>query len=119
MRIRLRPLFVLIFAALPLAALAQNQPASTVRTLLAAGRLASVVELPLYFRLYRIHLPAAQHAAHKGESVMLYDLSGTPAMAIEGGAARPLADGDGAFVAGGQEVTISAAASEPAELLAF
>ena len=50
---------------------------------------------------------------------MLYVLSGTPALAIEDRAAQPLAEGAGAFIAGGQEATISASASEPVQFLIF
>ena len=50
---------------------------------------------------------------------MLYDLSGALAMDIDGAAAEPLAEGAGAFIAAGQAVTISAAVSEPTDLLVF
>jgi hypothetical protein len=49
MRTRLFLVFALLLALLPIPAFAQSQPASTVRTLLTAGRLASVVDMPLYF----------------------------------------------------------------------
>ena len=50
---------------------------------------------------------------------MLYDLSGGAALETQGAATQPLAEGAGAFVPAGHEVTISASASEPAELLLF
>jgi len=100
-------------------AVAQDPPAGTVRTLLASGHLASVVDLPLFLRLYRARLPAGQHASYQGASAMLYDLSGTSTIDIDGGAAQPLAEGAGAFIAAGQAVTITAAASEPTDLLLF
>ena len=98
---------------------AQTQPASTAHTLLAAGHLASVVDLPLYFRLYHARLPAAQSTFYQGSSAMLYDLAGAATVTIDGGTAQPLAEGAGAFLATGQEVTISAPASEPTDLLLF
>ncbi len=90
-----------------LPAIAQDQPAGVVRTVLASGHLDSVVTLPLFFRLYRAHLPAAQQASYQGSNAMLYDLSGASTIQA------------GAFVAAGQEVTISAAESEPTDLLVF
>ena len=117
MRIRPGLAVVLVFALLAMPAVAQPQSESPSPTVLATGHLDSVVELPVYFRLYRVHLPAAQHASYRGSSAMLYDLSGTPAITIEGAAAQPLAQGGGAFVAAGQGVTISASASEPTDLL--
>jgi hypothetical protein len=86
---------------------------------LATGRLASVVGLPFFFRLYQVHLPAARHASYQGSSAMLYDLSGAVALAIEGRAAQRLDEGAGVFIAAGQEVTINASVSEPAAFLLF
>jgi hypothetical protein len=139
------PAFALVFAVLAMQAAAQSQSAqspsaqsqsaqspsaqsqsaqsqsaqSPVSAALATGHLASVVDMPLYFRLYRAHLPAAQLASYRGSSAMLYDLSGTPAIGIDGGAAQPLAQGAAAFVAAGQTATIGASGSEPAEFLLF
>jgi quercetin dioxygenase-like cupin family protein len=118
------PAFVLVFAVLGMQAAAQSQAAhcqaeSPVSALLATGHLASVVDMPLYFRLYRAHLPAALHASYRGSSAMLYDLSGAPAIGIDGGVAQPLAQGAGAFVAAGQTASIGASGSEPADLLLF
>src|SRR5712691_5975058 len=102
-----------------LSAVAQDQPPVAVRTVLASGHLDSVVTLPLFFRLYRAHLPAAQQASYQGANAMLYDLSGASTIQVEGGAAQPLAEGAGAFIPAGQHVTISAAEAEPTDLLLF
>jgi quercetin dioxygenase-like cupin family protein len=98
---------------------AQTQPADTVRTPLAAGHLASVVDLPLYFRLYHARLPAAQSTSYQGSNAMLYALSGAVAITIDGAAAQPLAEGAGSFLATGEEVTISASDAGEADLLLF
>lgn len=50
----------LLVALLGMPAVAEPQSESPVATVLATGHLASVVALPVYFRLYRAHLPAAQ-----------------------------------------------------------
>src|SRR5690349_13482296 len=95
----------LLFAVLGTPAGAQaQQTAAPVSTVLATGHLASVVDMPLYVRLYRVYLPAGRHSAYRGASAMLYDLSGAPAMAINGAAAQPLAEGAGAFIEPGQIV---------------
>jgi quercetin dioxygenase-like cupin family protein len=109
----------LIFVLLAPLAGAQVPPAGTVRTPLAAAHLANVVNLPLYFRLYHARLPAAQSTFYHGSNAMLYELSGAAAITIDGAAAQTLAEGAGAFLATGQEVTISAASPEPADLLLF
>src|SRR6266568_1926528 len=105
--------FVMVLALLGMPALAQSQSESPALTVLASGHLDSVVELPLFLRLYRARLPAAQHASYQGSSALLYDLSGTSMIQIGGGSAEPLAEGAGVFIAAGQEVTITAAESEP------
>lgn len=109
----------LLFALLGMPAVAEPQSESLVTTVLATGHLASVVALPVYFRLYRVHLPAAQLATYRGSSAMLYDLSGAAAIDIAGAGDQPLSQGAGAFVAGGQDATIRASASEPVDLLLF
>src|SRR5229473_3115487 len=111
--------FALAFALLWIPALAQPQSESPATTVLASGHLDSVVELPLFLRLYRARLPAAQHASYQGSTAMLYDLSGASTIQVDGGAAQPLAEGAGTFIAAGQEVTISAAESQPTDLLVF
>jgi hypothetical protein len=118
---RINPCLALALLAMLVAseATAQPQSASPAPTLLANGRLASVVDLPLFFRLYRVHLPAAQRAGYEGASTMLYDLSGEAAIDIGGGPTQSLAEGAGAYIAAGQDVTISAAKTGPAELLLF
>lgn len=118
---RINPYLALALVAALVAreAVAQPRSASPAPTLLAKGRLASVGDLPLFFRLYRVHLPAAQRAEYEGSSTMVYDLSGEAAIDIGGGATQPLAEGAGAYIAAGQDVTISAAETGPAELLLF
>jgi quercetin dioxygenase-like cupin family protein len=108
----------LVFALLTMPQIARPQSASPPPTLLATGHLASLVELPFFFRLYRVRLPAAERASYSGSSAMLYDVSGASTI-DSGGSAKPLAEGAGAFIAAGQGVTISAAAAEPADLLLF
>jgi quercetin dioxygenase-like cupin family protein len=113
----------LVALLLGMPALAQPQsespPDSPAQTVLASAHLDSVIDLPLFLRLYRAHLPAAQHASYEGSSAMLYDLSGASAIQIDGAAAQPLSEGAGVFIAAGREVTITATQSEPTELLLF
>jgi quercetin dioxygenase-like cupin family protein len=119
MRLRAGAVLVVIAALLARPGLAEVSAAVPETAPLAAGQLPSVVELPVYFRLYRIYLPAARHASYRGSSAMLYGLSGRAEMQLEGGDAQPLAEGAGAYIAAGQGVTVSAAEAAPSELLLF
>ncbi len=119
MRIRPCLMAVLVFALSGTPVVAQLPPESPASTLVATGHLASLVELPMYLRLYLVRLPAARNAAYRGSSALLYNLSGASTIDIEGAAAQPLAEGAGAFIPGGRAVTVSASASEPVNLLLF
>lgn len=118
MRFRWRVAIALICCLLPIATLAQNQPASTVRTLLATGRVGSVVETPLAFRLLSVRLPSTQRASYSGPNAMLYALSGGLGLEL-GGNSQPLAESGGAFIPGGQVATLSSSGSEPPSFLLF
>src|SRR5215472_6919342 len=69
--------WALLLATLPNSAFAQSEPISTARMSLAVGRLPSVVDMPLFFRLYRVKVPAGKLSAYDGSTAMLYNLSGT------------------------------------------
>src|SRR5437764_11048724 len=110
---------IALLCCLPaIAAIAQNQPASTVRTLLAAGRVGSVVDTPLSFRLLSVRLPAAQRVSYSGPNAMIYAPSGGVGLELDG-AAQPLAEGTGAFIPAGRAATFSASESQPANFLLF
>ena len=118
MRIRSWSLLTLILSSLALPALAQSQPANTVRTLLAAGRLISVVDMPLHFRLFAVRLPAMERMSHSGPNSMLYVLSGTLAVALDG-TAQTVSESAGVFIPAGRAAVFGATGAEPAHLLLF
>jgi mannose-6-phosphate isomerase-like protein (cupin superfamily) len=118
MRIRLWSLLALILPSLALPAFAQSQPANTVRTLLAAGRIASVVETPLHFRLLAASLSVTERVSYSGSSSMVYVLSGILSVALDN-AAQPFSDGTGVFIPAGRAAIFSATGAEPARWLQF
>src|SRR3954467_2378704 len=69
------------------------QAVNPVRTLLASGRMGSVNQLPLYFRLLAVHLKAAERMSYNGSASMLYALSGRANVVIDG-TAQPLGEGE-------------------------
>jgi quercetin dioxygenase-like cupin family protein len=99
--------------SLTLPAPAQNPPANVVRTLLAAGRLDSVVDAPLHFRLFTVRLPARERVSYSGPNSMVYGLSGTLTTALNG-TAQTVSEGAGAFVPRGRTAVFSAPGAEPA-----
>ena len=118
MQLRRVLIIAFVFVMLGPASLAQPEPAPPEPIQLATARLPSVVDMPLYFRLYRVHLPAAKRSWYRGSNAMLYGLSGTAVVEIDA-VSRPLAPGAGVFIAAGQGAMLSAPASEAAELLLF
>ena len=118
MRIRSCLAIALVCCLPGITAVAQNQPASTVRTLLAAGRLGSVVDTPLNFTLLSVRLPATQRVSYSGPNAMIYALSGGLGFDLDG-AAQPVVEGAGAFIPVGRAVTFSASGPGPANFLLF
>jgi quercetin dioxygenase-like cupin family protein len=118
MRIRICPVLLLLIALFPFTASAQSQPASTVRTLLAAGRVGSVVDTPLSFRLLSVRLSATQRVSYSGPNAMVYVPSGGLGFELDGNA-QPLAEGAGAFIPARRAATFSASGAEPANFLLF
>src|SRR5712692_8834497 len=101
MRIRSWSWPALVLSSLALPALAQTQPANTVRTLLAAGHLSSVVDRPLHFRLFAVRLPAMERVSYGGPNSMLYVLSDTLTVALDG-TAQTVSEGAGVFIPAGR-----------------
>lgn len=118
MRIRSWPLLTLILTSLAQAALAQSQPANTVRTVLAAGHLASVVDTPLYFKLLALRLAPSERASYSGPSSMAYVLSGTLTVTSDG-STQTLSDGAGFFISAGHAISFTATAGAPTQWLQF
>jgi len=116
MRIRSLVSAALLSCLVGVSAAAQNQPASTVRTLLATGRVGNVVETPLYFRLLSVQLGTGQSASYRGPNAMAYVLAGHLESEM-GGAAQPLSGGDGGFIPADRAARFSA--FQPAKFLLF
>ena len=118
MRIRSWSGLALVLSSLAQPVLAQTQPANTVRTLLAAGHLGSVVDTPLHFRLFAVQLPAMERVSYSGPNSMLYVLSGTLAVALDG-TAQTVSEGAGVFIPAGRAAIFGATGIESAHFLQF
>ena len=118
MRIRSCWALVLILVSLTPPAFSQTQPGNMVRTLLAVGRLGSVVDTPLGFKLFAVRLPATGRVAYSGPNSMLYGLSGALTIALDG-TTHTISEGAGAFIPAGRAAVFSVPGAEPASFLQF
>jgi mannose-6-phosphate isomerase-like protein (cupin superfamily) len=118
MRLRSYSVIALICCVLAIPAVAQNQPASTARTLLAAGRVDSVVDTPLEFRLLSVQLMPGQRVSYSGPNAMLYAPAGGVGVDLAGNA-QPVAEGSGAFIPTGRAATVAASGPQPVNFLLF
>src|ERR1700751_1236705 len=106
--------------ALALSASAQPPPASPAitRTIVAATKLPSAVETPLYFKATRITLQPGGKSSLSAANGILYQLSGSTEISL-GGGNKVLGVGEGLFVAAGKTVSLSAGSGAPSILLYF
>lgn len=94
-----------------------SAPGRPVRTVIASARLATVVDAPLHMRLLRMSVPAGQSVVAHGPNGMLYVLSGSLDVAVDG-ERRALHDGNAVFLPAGHRVVLAAPAA-PAVALNF
>ncbi|NOJ40449.1 cupin domain-containing protein [Bradyrhizobium australiense] len=106
--------------ALPASGTAQTTPAPTaiIRTVVAATKLASVTDVPLYFKALSVTLQPDAMSAISAADGILYQMSGTTQVALDGGAKR-LNAGEGLFVARGKIAVLRAGANGPSTFLHF
>ncbi|MFZ2079485.1 MAG: hypothetical protein WAV38_23120, partial [Xanthobacteraceae bacterium] len=103
--------------ALAFSASAQTTPAIT-RTIVAATKLPSAVETPLYFKATRITLQPGGKSSLSAANGILYQLSGSTEISL-GGENKVLGVGEGLFVAAGKTASLSAGSGAPSILLYF
>lgn len=94
-----------------------TQP-TPVRNILANAGLASVVDVPLHYKLLRVSIPAGQSTTSKGANGFLFQMSGMLAVTT-GRDSRTLRNGDALFVGRDEGATLKAAGTEPAVFLHF
>jgi quercetin dioxygenase-like cupin family protein len=119
----LRRLVWLVVASAPVllaasAALAQGTVVQTVRTVLAVGRVTSVVDAPMHFKLLRVTLQAGTSTTYRGSHGTIFAYSGALAVAT-GDDKRTLQEGEGVYIAAGTNVTLQATGAAPAVFLHF
>jgi quercetin dioxygenase-like cupin family protein len=113
---------ITLFAAtaLALSASAQTTPTAPAitRTIVAATKLPSVVETPLYFKAVRVILQPGGKNSLSVANGILYQLSGSTEISL-GGENKVLDAGEALFVAAGKTASLSTGSGAPSILLYF
>jgi hypothetical protein len=97
---------------------AQTAVKGPVRTVLALGRVPSMLDAPMYFKLSRVSIPAGATAVYRGNHAMIYVLSGTPTVTVANDR-RSLQQDEGTYLAPAIDVAVQAGANSGAELLQY
>jgi len=111
----------LVVATLVSLASAQAQtsaPQKPVRILIANGKLGSVVDAPLHFKLLQVTLAAGQSTTFLGGNAMVYLITGAMTVELDG-EVKTLQDGDGAFIPAGKSASLKAAGRRATTFLEF
>jgi quercetin dioxygenase-like cupin family protein len=107
--------------ALAASATAQTTPAppAITRTVIAATKLPTVTEVPLYFKAVNVVLPPGEKSAVSAASGILYQISGSTEVSL-GADVKTLSAGEGLFIAGGgAAVVLKAGSGGPSTFLHF
>ena len=120
MRCRTAGMLLLGATALTNSVAAQSPPSAPAitRTVVAATRLPTVTEVPLYFRAVSVTLPPGQTSSVSATNGILYQLSGSTQIVADD-QARTLNPGDGLFIAAGKQVTLKAGSGVVSTFLHF
>jgi quercetin dioxygenase-like cupin family protein len=120
--VRIMTMGITLFAAtaLALAASAQTTPTAPAitRIIVAATKLPSVVETPLYFKAVRVTLQPGGKSSLSVANGILYQLSGSTEISL-GGENKVLSAGEALFVAAGKTASLTAGSGSPSILLYF
>jgi quercetin dioxygenase-like cupin family protein len=119
---RLRTTGFLLLSALTIATWAAAQtaptPSAVTRTVVAAAKLPTVTDVPLYFRAVVVTLPPGQMSGATAMNSILYQVSGSTELAV-GGEAKTLNAGEGVFIDTGNTVALKAGNAAPSTFLQF
>src|SRR3977135_4441634 len=89
--------------ALCASAAAQTTPAppAITRTVIAATKLSTVTDVPLYFKAVSVALPSGEKSSVSAANSIVYQISGSTEVSLDG-ETKMLNAGEGLFVAGGK-----------------
>jgi quercetin dioxygenase-like cupin family protein len=120
MQFRTTGLLLLGAMALPASGTAQTTPAppAITRTVVAATKLPTVTDVPLHFKAVSITLQPDEKSGVSAANGILYQMSGSTEIALDG-EAKMLNAGEGLFIAGGKTAALTAGSGGPSAFLHF
>ena len=120
MQFRTTGLLLLGALALPVSAAAQTTaaPPAITRSVVAATKLPTVTDGPLHFKAVSVTLQPNQKSGVSAANGILYQISGSTEVALDG-EAKMLNAGEGLFIAGGKTAALTAGSGGPSTILHF
>jgi quercetin dioxygenase-like cupin family protein len=120
MQFRTTGLLLLGAMALPTSGSAQNSstPPAITRTVIAATKLPTVTDAPVHFKAVSITLQPGERSNVSAANGILYQMSGSTEVTLDGGA-KMLNAGEGLFVAGGKTAALTTSSATPSTFLHF
>ena len=103
----------------PVAAQSPPSPAAITRTVVAASKLPTVTEGPLYFKAVSVTLSPGETSTVSAANGILYQMSGSTQIMGGDDQAHTLNPGEGLFIAAGKQVTLKAGGAVPSVFLHF
>ena len=106
--------------ALGASAAAQTTPTppAITRTVIAATKLSTVTEVPLYFQAVSVSLPSGEKSSVSAANSIVYQISGSTEVSLDG-ETKMLNAGEGLFIAGGKTSVLKAGNGGPSSFLRF
>src|ERR1700687_5027778 len=120
MQFRTTGLLLIGAMALPASGTAQTTPAppAITRTVVAATKLPTVTNVPLHFKAVSITLQPKEKSGISAANGILYQMSGSTEVALDG-EAKMLNAGEGLFIAAGKIAALTAGSGGPSTFLHF
>ena len=119
---RSRTIGILLLGAMTLSASAAAQttqaPPAITRTVVAATKMSTVTDVPLYFKAVSVILPPGEKSGVTATDGILYQISGSTEISL-GDETKMLGAGEGLFIAGGKTAVLKAGNGEPSTFLHF
>jgi quercetin dioxygenase-like cupin family protein len=120
MQFRTTGLLLLGAMALPTSGAAQTTPAppAITRIVIAATKLSTVTDAPLYFKAVSVTLPSGEKSSVSAGNGIVYQMSGSTEVTFAG-ETKMLNAGDGLFIAGGKASVLKAGNGGPTSFIHF